>query len=252
MNSSLPKLTFIKGVIILITLTLVLFYFGIFFKIRAHIKEISDFPLVNKDKIEAFKMEPVTNPEFLFLGNSITEGFDLKKHFGKPYLNRGIGGNTTEALLYRLEEVISQAPKNIILMIGVNDISRGVEETETVDNYREILDRLQNSLPYTKIYTISVLPVRDSYDERRFAINMAYWMTFVRPFDINPSIVSLNQKIEALSEKNGVKYLDFYNYFLLGDIGNDLNPELAIDNVHLNDKGYKLLSKLLKENISGI
>lgn len=252
MNSSLPKLTFIKGVIILITLTLVLFYFGIFFKIRAHIKEISDFPLVNKDKIEAFKMEPVTNPEFLFLGNSITEGFDLKKYFGKPYLNRGIGGNTTEAILNRLDDVISQEPKNIILMIGVNDISRGVEETETVDNYMEILDRLQNSLPYTKIYTISVLPVRDSYDERRFAINIAYWMTFVRPFDINPSIVNLNQKIEVLSEIRGIEFIDIQRYFLEERDQLQLNPELAIDNVHLNENGYELLTQLLKEHIEGI
>lgn len=194
----------------------------------------------------------MTDPEFLFLGNSITEGFDLQKHFGKPYVNRGIGGNTTEAILFRLDEVIRLNPKNIILMIGVNDISRGVDEEEILDNYRQILDRIQNALPGIRIFTLSVLPVRDNFDLRRLAINTAYWMTFVRPYDMNPSIIALNQKISVISEDAGVTYFDIHSYFLedKGDL--QLNSSLAVDNVHLNEKGYALLTQLLRERIDGI
>jgi lysophospholipase L1-like esterase/uncharacterized protein YneF (UPF0154 family) len=252
MRPLLAKCNFSKGLVILISLTLILLYIGLFFKIRAHIKEISDFPLVNKEKIAAFKMEPVKNPEFLFLGNSITEGFDLKKHFGKPYLNRGIGGNTTEAVLYRLDEVINREPKNIILMIGVNDISRGVEENEILDNYGSILKRLRSSLPNCKLFTLSILPVRESYDTRRIAINTAYWISFIRPFDINPKIVSLNNKVQKISADNGAIFLNIHANYLDSNIDAHLNEKLAYDNVHLNEKGYELLAELLKERIDGI
>lgn len=220
--------------------------------VRMHISKVSDFPKVNTEKILTFKSDTFKEPVFLFLGNSITESFDLVKHFNKPYVNRGIGGNTTEAVLYRLDEVIEKKPQNIILMIGVNDISRGVVASETLLNYQEIIHRLQISLPQTVIYTLSVLPVRDSYNFRRFAINTMYSLSFIRPFNINPSIVRLNQKIEEISEKTGVKYLNLYNYFLQSENSNELDPELALDNVHLNEKGYELLAKLLKERVESI
>jgi lysophospholipase L1-like esterase len=192
------------------------------------------------------------NPEFLFLGNSIMEGYQLEKHFNKPYLNRGIGGDTAEGILLRLYEVIDKIPANIVFMIGINDISLGIDEDVILENYKAILDDIGDNLPHCKIYTLSVLPVIDTYSPERFGLNAAYWLSGINPYEINDKIVWLNKKIMKIAEKTGTQFIDLHSCFLDQENKKDLNPELTYDNVHLNEKGYQLMTKLLREKIEDI
>ena len=192
------------------------------------------------------------NPEFVFLGDSIMEGFQLEKHFNKPYLNRGTGGDTAEGILMRLDEVIEEKPDIIVFMIGINDISLGIDEDVILENYKTILDDIADYLPHCKIYTLSVLPVIDTYSPGSFELNTAYWLSGINPDHINDKIVRLNEKIKEIAEKTGARFIDLHSFFLDPENKKDLNPELTYDNVHLNPKGYQLMTTVLKDKIEGI
>jgi len=216
----------------------------------SHINKINNFKESNKYRIEQFKKDTTQNPEVIFLGNSITEMYDLNKYYpNKNYLNRGIGGNTTAAILYRLDEVIERNPENIILMIGVNDISRGISLDSLLTNYNAILSEFKTKLPNTNVFTISILPVRNSYNFKRLAIDLSYRISFIRPWNMNEAINNANMEIQKLSDSYNFTFLDLNHYFLKSKY---LNPELASDNVHLNDEGYQKLSMLIKDSINTI
>ena len=227
----------------------VIFYGALFIIMRNHVKNISEFKQKNQKRIEQFYQEEIKDSSIVFLGNSITEAYNLKKFFGRPFLNRGIGGNTTAAVLYRLDEVLRIKPKKIILMIGVNDISRGISKDSIVRNYERILSIIKTKLPDTKVYAISILPKRDTYNFKRVLINAAYWITFIRPLDLNSIIRQTNIEIEKLVKKYNYTYFDFNSEFTDPSNNKCLNSDLAIDNVHLNDKGYLLLTRLLKDKL---
>ncbi|HPI85609.1 MAG TPA: GDSL-type esterase/lipase family protein, partial [Bacteroidales bacterium] len=71
----------------------------------------------------------ITSDDIVFLGDSLTEGFDLQHYFNLPNLkNRGISGDTTYQVLYRLEEIWNSKPAGLFLMIGINDMFQGEDE----------------------------------------------------------------------------------------------------------------------------
>src|SRR4051795_6256291 len=74
----------------------------------------------------------------VFLGDSITDVWDLQKYFpGKPYVNRGISAQTTPNMLVRFrQDVVNLKPKAVIILAGTNDIAgnTGPESLEEIEN----------------------------------------------------------------------------------------------------------------------
>ena len=110
-------------------------------------------------------MQQIANPKrVVFLGDSITDFWNLAESFpGKPYVNRGIGGQTTPQMLVRLyPDVIDLKPAAVVLLAGTNDIARntGPATAEMIEqNIMAITELAQ--LHGIKVILCSVLPVSD-------------------------------------------------------------------------------------------
>ncbi len=106
--------------------------------------------------------KPIKPTDTVFLGDSLTESFDLQKHFGRDDLrNRGMSGNMTEHVIYRLEEITNAKPKFVFLMIGINDLYQGMDFEIVISNINTILLEIRTKTPETKLFVQSILPVNE-------------------------------------------------------------------------------------------
>ena len=177
------------------------------------------------------------NYDYVFLGDSITFRNDWE-YFYPNYtlINSGIDGNKSNEVLNRLQaDVYFYRPKNIVLLIGVNDISRGVEEDIIVSNVDQIIKDIKENLPNTNIYLESVYPVNNiRFNRSRSKIK-------------NYKIVSLNEQYKLIAKRYGINYIDVYSS-LLDDQGN-LNIIYTKDGLHLNLQGYIAVTNVLNNYI---
>lgn len=176
----------------------------------------------------------------VFFGDSITDIWKLENYFpGKPYVNRGIGGQTTPQMLVRYrQDVIDLHPKLVVILAGTNDIAgnTGPMRTEDIEANFSSLAELARAHGIHVVYS-SILPVHN-YTERSkdfFA---------QRPM---PRILELNQWLKDYCEKNKIVYLDYFSA-LVDDKGL-LKKDLADDGLHPNDAGYKIMAPLAEAAI---
>ena len=175
----------------------------------------------------------------VFMGNSITIGWlDKVPEFfrGKPYINRGISGQTTPQMLVRFrQDVIALRPKVVVILAGTNDIA-GNTGPMTLD---QILDNLISMAELARANGIepvlsSVLPAFD-YP----------WRPGLEP---NVKIPRLNAMIKAYAGANDLVYLDYFS--AMADARNGLDQTLATDEVHPTEKGYQMMAPLAEAAIA--
>lgn len=174
----------------------------------------------------------------VFYGNSITDWWvDWNVYFAdKPYINRGIAGQTTPQLLIRFKpDVVHLKPKVVVILAGINDITGMTGPTTNSmieDNISSMVEIAQaNGI---KVILASVLPC---------------YSIVGRP-DLHPAdrVVSLNQWIQQYAKEQGCIYLDYFTP--LADKNNGLKEEYTKDGVHPNKKGYDIMTPLVKEAIN--
>ena len=154
----------------------------------------------------------------------------------RSWLNQGISGEITSGLLKRLDLIEETEPDTILLMIGINDLIRGVREETLLANYRLIVEALQDAHPDTQIVVQSILP---------HAAEAATWEGADQLSALpNGDIRDLNEDIAAIAEDNDATYLDLMPLFTNGD--GDLKAELTTDGLHLNDNGYLVWATALQ------
>jgi lysophospholipase L1-like esterase len=171
----------------------------------------------------------------IFLGDSLTESFDLFRHFGRhDLIHRGISGNLTDHVIYRMEEIAKAKPAKLFLMIGINDLFSGQSGEAIFENIKSIVEYFTTETPATRLMVQSILPV-----------NVA------RLFEdegINLEIYALNRMIEQhCSDKPGLSFIDLHSD-VLNDRG-ELDNAYTIDGVHLNARGYAHWAGLLEKFI---
>lgn len=172
--------------------------------------------------------------EIVFLGNSITENGDWNELFkNKRIVNRGIGGDVCFGLLNRLDEVISSKPKQVFLMIGINDIGRSVPIDVIGEKVREILQKIKKESPKTQLVLQSVLPINEE----------VIWYDYMK--NKSDRIILLNKKFEKIASEENIRYLDLYSEF--ADESGQLLPEYTADGIHLSAVGYLQWRKIFKE-----
>ena len=181
---------------------------------------------------------PVVPGRVVFLGDSITDGWDLAKYFpGKPYLNRGIGGQTTMQMLVRMHpDVIHLQPAAFILLAGTNDIARntGPETLEMVeDNIRAMCELAWSHR--IKIVLCLLTPVSDYTKAQQ---------TEHRP---PTDIVNLNHWLESYAPDVHAQIADYYTA-LVDDKGM-LREGYSEDGLHPNAKGYELMAPVAEAAI---
>ena len=175
----------------------------------------------------------------VFMGNSITEGW--KKYWdqefpGKPYINRGISGQTTPQMLVRFrQDVIALRPKAVVILAGTNDIAgnTGPSTLEMIeDNLAGMADIARSN--GVRVVLCSVLPVYD-YP----------WRPGLQPA---PKIVALNAWMKHYADSTGSVYVDYHS--AMRDDRQGMRPELASDGVHPNEFGYKIMAPLVEAGIA--
>lgn len=183
-------------------------------------------------QIETLK-EDYTN--YLFLGDSITDYYDLDKYYeGLPVVNSGISGNTTEDILNDMKgRVYNYNPSKVFLLIGTNDLIHDVSVDDIVSNIERIINEINSNEPQAEIYVESVYPVNDDLDED---------MVDVRN---NDDIMEINEKIKKYCDDNNYTYINMYDK-LLDDDGN-FNEEFTDDGLHPNSRGYEVITEEIKK-----
>ncbi len=199
-----------------------------------------DWANLNRYKIENENLnlpEPNEN-RIVFIGNSITEGWSLHHpefFIGKPYINRGIGGQTTPQMLIRFrQDVIDLKPKVVIILAGTNDIA-GNTGPMTLEMTRNNIISMSEIAQANGINVIisSVLP---AYDYS--------WKPGLSP---DKKIPKLNEMLKQYAENKGFVYLNYFASMV--DDRNGLINEYGSDGVHPNEMGYKVMAPLAEAAI---
>jgi lysophospholipase L1-like esterase len=175
----------------------------------------------------------------VFYGNSITDAW--ARHFptmfpGKPYVGRGISGQTTPQMLVRFrQDVVALGPKVVVILAGTNDIA-GNTGPSTLEMIQDNLASMTEIAKANGIRVVlsSVLPAFE-YP----------WKPGVEPA---PKIVALNAWMKGYAKKAGVVYLDYHT--AMADARQGLPPELSRDGVHPNEAGYRMMAPLAEKAIA--
>jgi len=176
----------------------------------------------------------------VFMGDSITDAWHLDEYFpGKPYVNRGIGGQTTPQMLIRFRpDVIDLQPKVVVILAGTNDIAgnTGPMRLEDIENNYASMADLARAQGIRVVFS-SVIPV-NNYTPR------AELLFAQRPPE---KILELNRWVKDYCAKNGYIYLDYFSAMV--DEKGLLKKDLAQDGLHPNPTGYKIMAPLLQAAI---
>ena len=184
------------------------------------------------------KAPSATENRIVFMGNSITEGWrQTRPEFfaQKPYINRGIGGQTTPQMLVRFrQDVVDLQPKIVFLLAGTNDIAGNTGPT----SLKEIADNLKSMCEIAKANGIkavlcSVLPAED--------------YPWEPGKDPKHKIPALNSLLKEYAAANGVYYLDYFT--ALNNGRNGIDAVNSYDGVHLTAAGYQVLEPMVESVI---
>jgi lysophospholipase L1-like esterase len=173
------------------------------------------------------------------MGNSITESWStIRPDFfaNKPYINRGIGGQTTPQMLLRFrQDVINLKPSAVVILAGINDIA----ENTGPSTIEMIVNNIVSMAELAKVNNInvilcSVLPVYDFP-----------WRQGLEP---SIKVLKLNKQLKAYANKNELMYVDYFTPMV--DECNGLKNEFGIDGVHPNITGYLVMEPLIENAIA--
>ena len=171
----------------------------------------------------------------IFLGDQITENW--RAFFpGKPYINRGIAGQTTPQMLVRFhQDVVSLKPKVVVIQGGTNDLA-GVTGPATegtmADNFMSMVEIAKaNGI---RVVIASVTPVCDCFTKQ----------TGLRP---QGKIIGLNGWIKDYAARSGSVYLDYYSALAEG---RNFKKELTVDGLQPNEAGYAVMAPLAEKAIA--
>lgn len=187
--------------------------------------------IIKADYEQKIKLYEKINPPVstILLGDSLI-GYFPDELIPKEF-NQGIPGDTTIGVLNRLDLVYKLNPKVIIIHIGSNDlVLTNLSDAGIINNIKQIIQTLNEKLPLTKIYLLSIFPINE------FTSNKSYL-----EYRDNKKITLLNQFLKQ----------DLLSYYypidhLFIDEKNQLKEELTTDGLHLSKQGYQIFYNIIK------
>jgi lysophospholipase L1-like esterase len=209
-------------------------------RVQAVANQAQDWAELSYYHAENAKLEgrPVEKGRVVFIGDAITEPWDLAKFFpGKPYLNRGIPGQTTPQLLVRFyPDVINLHPAAVVILAGTNDIAgnTGPETAQMIeDNFRAmcILARAND----IKIVLGTMIPVSDY---------TAHKQTEKHPL---ADIVKINTWLRSYAAEIHAELADYYSVTV--DSQGMLKEGYSEDGAHANDRSYAVMAPVAEAAI---
>lgn len=202
---------------------------GQFFYFQYVVKSLED-----KNPYE-IKVKP--NDNFIFLGDSITEGYKTEELYEDlPIINSGVSGYTTNDILKNLDSMVTiYNPTKVFLLIGTNDMNHEKSNEEILSNIKKIVDHILKKRPYTKIYIESIYPINKTENEK---IDLD--VVGIRD---NQEIQKINAKLKSYCIKKGYTYINVYDH--LKDKDGNIKLKYTKEGLHLNDLGYLKVTKVL-------
>ena len=187
-------------------------------------------------KVEAFKTlnQYHSDGGIVFVGDSITQDFNVYEYFkGKDVYNRGIGGDTSQGVLKRLKEsVFDLNPKKVFIHIGTNDFELlDATPQDVFERTKEIVQSIHAYSKDIEIYVMSIYPVNPMLDPLTVGKRT------------NEKIMETNQLNSGIES---VTYVNIYDKLVLDQV---LHPSYTLEGLHLNQKGYEAVKKVLNEYI---
>ena len=171
----------------------------------------------------------------VFLGDSITDLWDLARYFpGKPYINRGIGGQVTAQMVLRFQQdVVALRPAAVVILAGINDLHGALqrESDEGIEaNWQALADMARAH--HVKVVFASITPVNNYTDNARDML-----------VDRDPKrIRALNAWLAAFCKRRGLQYADYYRAMVNDD--GLLRADLTRDGLHPKPAGYGLMAPI--------
>lgn len=202
--------------------------------------KLTDWAQLGRYRAENADLPPVASGEqrVVFYGDSITDAWGHGADFfpGKPYVNRGISGQTTPQMLVRFQQdVVHLQPAVVVILAGTNDIAgnTGPETPEMIEDNFASMAAIARHYDI-KIIIASILPVA------------AYpWKPGVHPAE---EIRILNAWLKDFCSRDGDIYLDYYSS--MADAEGGMKPGLSKDGVHPTAAGYAIMAPLAENAIA--
>ncbi|RZK79967.1 MAG: acylhydrolase, partial [Pedobacter sp.] len=199
--------------------------------------QAQDWANLKRFQEENAKLAPPSAKEnrVVFMGNSITEGWKRASpefFSSKPYVNRGISGQTTPQMLIRFhQDVVNLKPKVVVMLCGINDIA-GNTGPSTLEMIEDNIAAMAEIAKANKIKVVlsSVLPAFDFP-----------WKPNMEPAN---KVIALNAWIKEYAAKNGLTYVDYFTP--MKDERNGLPKNLANDGIHPTKEGYAIMEPLVE------
>lgn len=229
-----------KSTLIIVLLTIACLFFISFIAYHYLFFDHSEKVKVVTKKEEV--VEKVVDNNYLFLGDSITEQYDLKEYYEDyPVVNSGVSGDFTSSIVENMKKrVYDYNPSKVFLLIGINDLRKGNDVSEIVSNTKEIIELIKENRPYSEIYLESIYPINKTDDDKI--------SDSVRDIEFdNEKIIEVNDLLKDLAKDEKITYVDLYNK-LIDDDGN-LNISYTKDGLHISSEGYECITKELMKYI---
>jgi lysophospholipase L1-like esterase len=179
---------------------------------------------------------PRKDAAVVFAGDSLIAQCPWDELLERPVLGRGIGSDTIEGLRLRIGEVLEHHPRQLFIMIGINDLLAGKTGDDVWMDYRKLISVIRTDSPQTQLFLQSILPV-----------NGAVWQDEL-PRNIATHIVRVNEQLKETGDGQHIVYLDLYSH-MVGEV-DQLNKGYTEDGVHLNGAGYFKWRDLLRPYLS--
>ena len=206
-----------------------------------HAQQAQDWPNLQRYRQanDSLRAPPANERRVVFMGNSITDSwakFFPQMFPGKPYVGRGISGQTTPQMLLRFrQDVIALKPAVVVILAGTNDIAgnTGPSTLEMIEDNLMSMTELARANGI-RVVLSSVLPVFD--------------YPWKRGLEPAPKIVALNAWIKSYAARVGAVYLDYHS--AMADERQGLRADLTTDGVHPNEAGYRIMAPLAERAIA--
>lgn len=184
-------------------------------------------------KVSLFEILPIDSDDIVFLGNSITDGGEFAEIFGNSAVkNRGIQSDVISGVAKRLHQVVEGHPAKIFLLIGINDVSHALTADKIAADYADLVRRIREESPETKLYIESVMPINNDFGRYKNLRGR------------EKVIPELNARLEKIAAEYGAVYIDLWPA-LAGKDGK-LMRRMTNDGLHLTGQGYKAWTDLLR------
>lgn len=215
--------------LIMLAIMIILMFFN-----NLHLKKIIK---VLDSKTET--KEVVKKDKIIFLGDSITHRYDLKKYYdNKNIINQGVEGDTTEDIINRLQtSIYDYNVRKVILLIGTNDIGIG---KDPIENIKLIINKIKSYDNSIEIIVESIYPINNTKNSKIQKDTVG-----IRN---NEKIKETNKKIKEICKEKNITYVNVYDE--LTDKNGNLKLEYTVEGLHISDEGYKKITNVLSKYVN--